>query len=108
MYMPPGKCPVCYVGEIGPYYDFNRGAPNLGPRVTILSNEGKVLSRITRDPSAGTGAGQFISPHGLAVDSRGDLYIGEVGHTAWPSLFPDKPKPVRLRSLQKYERVPSP
>ena len=20
MYMPPGKCPVCYVGEIGPYY----------------------------------------------------------------------------------------
>ncbi len=21
MYMPPGKCPVCYVGEIGPYYD---------------------------------------------------------------------------------------
>jgi len=108
MYMPPGKCPVCYVGEIGPYYDFNRGAPNLGPRVTILSNEGKVLSRVTREPSAGTGAGQFISPHGLAVDSRGDLYIGEVGHTAWPSLFPDKPKPIRLRSLQKYERVPSP
>ena len=23
MYMPPGKCPICYVGEIGPYYEFN-------------------------------------------------------------------------------------
>ena len=57
MYMPPGKCPICYVGEIGPYYEFNRGAPNLGPRVTILSNEGKMLSRITREPAAGTRAG---------------------------------------------------
>jgi DNA-binding beta-propeller fold protein YncE len=105
MYMPPGKCPICYVGEIGPYWEFNRGAPNLGPRVTILSNEGKVLSRVTREPCAGTGAGQFISPHGLAVDSRGDLYVGEVCYTAWHSLFPKEPKPARIRSLQKYERV---
>jgi DNA-binding beta-propeller fold protein YncE len=105
MYMPPGKCPVCYIGEIGPYYPFNRGAPNLGPRVTILSNEGKVIARITREPSGGTGPGQFISPHGLAVDSRGDLYVGEVCYTAWSSLFPDTPKPRRIRNLQKYERV---
>jgi len=105
IYMPPGKCPICYVGEIGPYYEFNLGTPNLGPRITILSNQGKVLSRVAREPCAGMGPGQFISPHGLAVDSRGDLYIGEVSHTAWSSVFPDRPKPVRLRSLQKYERV---
>ena len=105
MYMPPGKCPICYVGEIGPYYEFNRSAPNLGPRVTILSNEGKVLSRVTREPNGGLGAGQFISPHGLAVDSRGDLYVGEVCYTAWSSLYPDQPKPARIRNLQKYEKV---
>jgi DNA-binding beta-propeller fold protein YncE len=105
MYMPPGKCPICYLGEIGPYYEFNRGAPNLGPRVSVLSNDGKVLARIAREPSAGTGAGQYISPHGLAVDSRGDLYVGEVCYTAWHSLFPDTPKPRRIRSLSKYERV---
>ena len=78
MYMPPGKCPVCYVGEIGPYYEFNRGAPNLGPRITILSNEGKVLARIGTRTGGRHRPGQFISPHGLAVDSRGDLYVGEV------------------------------
>ena len=105
MYMPPGKCPICYIGEIGPYYEFNRGAPNLGPRVTIVSNEGKVLARITREPCAGTGPGQYISPHGLAVDSRGDLYVGEVCYTAWSSVYPDKPRPKRIRNLQKYERV---
>jgi hypothetical protein len=105
MYMPPGKCPVCYVGEIGPYYEFNRGAPNLGPRVSILSNQGKLLSRITTVPAHGQGPGQFISPHGLAVDSRGDLYVGEVAYTAWPSLFPDQPAPTRIRQLQKFEKV---
>jgi DNA-binding beta-propeller fold protein YncE len=105
MYMPPGKCPVCYVGEIGPYYEFNRGAPNLGPRLSILSNEGKLIARITTTPAAGTGPGQFISPHGIAVDSCGDLYVGEVSYTAWESNFPDKPKPRRIRSLKKFERV---
>ncbi len=105
MYMPPGKCPICYVGEIGPNYEFNRGAPNLGPRLSILSNEGRLIARITKTPAAGTGPGQFISPHGIAVDSHGDLYVGEVSYTAWASNFPDQPKPRRIRALQKFERV---
>lgn len=107
MFMPQGKCPICYVGEIGPYYEFNRGAPNLGPRLSILSNEGKLLVRISTVPAAGTGPGQFLSPHGIAVDSRGDVYIGEVSYTAWPNLFPNRPLPRTLRSLQKFEKVPA-
>jgi hypothetical protein len=105
MYMPPGRCPVCYVGEIGPYYGFSRGAPNLGPRLTILSNEGRVLARVGTEPAAGTGPGQFLSPHGIAVDSRGDVYVGKVSYTAWPNLFPDRPSPPRLRSLRKLEKI---
>jgi DNA-binding beta-propeller fold protein YncE len=105
MFMPPGKCPVCYVGEIGPYLKFNRGTPNLGPRVSILSNEGKLLSRIGVEPAAGQGPGQFLSPHALAVDSQGDLYVAEVSLTAWPSLFPDEPVPTPIRSLQKFSLV---
>ncbi len=107
MYMPPGKCPICYVGEIGRHYEFNRDTPNLGPRVSILSNDGKPIARITTMPAAGLGPGQFISPHGLAVDSRGDLYVGEVAYTAWPSNFPGQPMPRRIRALQKFERVPA-
>jgi DNA-binding beta-propeller fold protein YncE len=105
MFMPAGKCPVCYVGEIGPYYDFNRGAPNLGPRISVLSNEGELLSRIEGTPNQGTGPGQFTSPHGLAVDSKGDLYVAEVAYTAWPKLFPDVIQPNRLRILQKFEKI---
>jgi DNA-binding beta-propeller fold protein YncE len=106
MYMPPGKCPICYVGEIGPYYEFNRGAPNLGPRLSILGNDGKLLARISTVPAAGTGPSQFISPHGIAVDSHGDIYVGEVSYTAWPNLFPDQPVPRALCSLQKFEKLP--
>ncbi len=107
LYMPPGKCPICYVGEIGPYLEFNRGAPNLGPRITILDNTGKLLARLGTEPAAGTGPGQFLSPHGIAVDSRGDLYVGEVAVTAWPSLFPDRPIPKPVRSLQKFAKLPA-
>jgi NHL repeat len=107
MFMPYGKCPICYVGEIGTYYEFNRGAPNLGPRLSILSNDGELLARIGTEPAAGTGPGQFLSPHGIAVDSRGDIYVGEVSYTAWPNLFPDKPAPRTIRSLQKFAKVPA-
>src|SRR5258706_753670 len=105
MYMPPGRFPICHATAIGPYYEFSRGAPNLGPRISILSNDGKLLARITTRPAAGTGPGQFISPHGIAADSPGDLYVGEVSYTAWKSNFPDREQPPRLRNLQKYEKI---
>lgn len=107
LFMPSGRCPICYVGEIGPYFEFNRGAPNLGPRVSVVDNQGTVLARLGKGNSAGNEPGKFLSPHSIAVDSRGDLYVGEVAATGWPSLFPGKPLPKRLRSLQKFIRVPA-
>ena len=105
LYMPPGKGQLCYIGEIGPYYAFNRGAPNMGPRLSIYTHRGELLARLGTTPAAGTEPGQFLSPHGLAADSRGDLYVGEVAVTAWPSLFPGKPMPKPMRSIQKLAKV---
>ena len=105
LYIPPGRRQLCYIGEIGPYYEFNRGTPNLGPRISIYTHEGTMVTRLGTTPAAGTGPGQFLSPHGLAVDSRGDIYVGEVAVTAWPSLFPERPMPKPIRSLQKLVRI---
>jgi DNA-binding beta-propeller fold protein YncE len=108
MFMTGGSCPLCYIGEIGPYLGSNRGFPNLGPRVSVLSNTGKILARVGREENAhGQDPGQFMSPHGITVDSHGDLYVGEVSVASWPSLFPGKPMPPKLRSLQKLTKLPA-
>jgi len=104
-----GRCPLCYVGEIGPYMSVNRQYPNIGPRVSILDGKGNVLARLGRTHDAtGQEPGQFMSPHGIAVDSHGDIYVGEVAASSWPSAFPGKPRPDNLKSLQKLEKLPHP
>ena len=55
--------------------------------------------------AAGLAAGQFVAPHGIAVDSRGDIYVGEVSYTAWSAVFPEVPKPDRIRTLQKLVKI---
>jgi hypothetical protein len=76
--------------------------------------EGKVLltlgiagKRISRLGGLGPGLGptEFLAPHGLTVDSRGDLYVGEVSWTNWPQTFKDQPRPDNLRSLHKFRKV---
>jgi len=105
IFMPPGKCPICYIGECGPVMAVNREVPNLGPRISIVDNDGQLLARIGDISGAGYEPGQFISPHGIAVDSRGDVYVAEVSATAWPQLRPSEPVPNPLPSLRKMLRV---
>jgi DNA-binding beta-propeller fold protein YncE len=112
LHRPCALCMVCgarqrpfvYVGELGPSLSVNRKVPNLGPRITVMSTDGKQIARFA-DNDAGTGPNQFVAPHGIAVDSRGDVYVGEVSYTAWPQSFPDTPIPEGLRSLRKLVKV---
>ena len=46
-----------------------------------------------------------MAPHGLALDSKGDIYVGEVSYTNWKTSFPGMPMPSHIRSLQKLEKV---
>ena len=55
LYMDYTRHPVAYIGELGPVQPVNRNSPNLGPRVSIVDNNGKLLSRIG-EPHAGQGA----------------------------------------------------
>ena len=82
----------------------SRKVPNLGPRVTIVGNTGKRISRLG-GLGPGLGPTEFLAPHGLAVDSHGDLYVGEVSWTNWPQTFKDQPRPDNLRSLHKFRKV---
>lgn len=105
IYIPPGRCPFCYIGECGPVLSINRRATNLGPRLSIVSKEGKVLARLG-DRTPENFPGPFTSPHGIAVDSHGDIYVGEVSRTGWGNLFPGEPPPSPRPTLQKLIKIP--
>jgi DNA-binding beta-propeller fold protein YncE len=105
--MGPAPDDLCYVAEGGPTLSLNRDVPNLGCRVSILTKQGVTIARLG-DPTAGTGPGQFTAPHGIAVDSRGDIYVAEVALTAWKSQTPDLSPPSDLRTFQKLVRTVHP
>jgi DNA-binding beta-propeller fold protein YncE len=104
LYLESGPQPRFYIGEIGGGLNVNFEVPNIGPRVSIYSAKGELLARLGRGP-AGLEPGQFGSPHGLAVDSHGDIYVGEVSFTNWRNRYRDQPPPPGLRSLQKLVKV---
>ena len=54
----------------------------VGHRLNAFNKAGERLARIG-DPMLGDGPTQFIAPHGFGVDSKGNLYVGEVSHTVY-------------------------
>ncbi len=105
LFMPSTRCPVCYVGELGPVLGVNANFPNLGPRISVMDNNGRVLARVNGSLEEDNAPDRFIAPHGLAVDSFGDVYVGEVSATAWPQIYPEKPAPQPLSTLRKMTRI---
>jgi DNA-binding beta-propeller fold protein YncE len=99
---------IAYVGEFyagipdNPQGWGNWTGKRLGPRVTVLDLDGNVLARVGEEPK-GLAPGQFIAPHGIAIDSRGDIYVAEVSYATY-GVRQDPPREVR--SLQKLVRRP--
>ena len=90
---------LVYVGEYFGGIGTNKIGRRIGPRITILDREGSVLARLGDQPYGGE-VGRFYAPHGIGVDSRGDIYVAEVSKSeAYGGLIP--PSSGELRSLQK-------
>lgn len=100
MYLTRDAKPLLYVGELGAPLNY-KDAPGLGHRVTILDMNGESVCRFG-DPYEGEGPGQFIAPHGVTVDSLGDIYVAEVSYT-FRGMHEDPPR--EPRSFQKFRRL---
>lgn len=105
LFVTRGRDPIGVIGELGPesVATLTAGVPNLGPRVSIVSAKGETLAHLGTQP-IGEGLGQFIAPHGIAMDSRGDIYVAEVSNIYWSVLYGKKPD-HELRTLQKLVKV---
>jgi hypothetical protein len=98
-----GHDPLCYIGEGGPAGEINKDWPNIGARVSIHTLKGKVLARLGK-PHGGMLPGQFTSPHGIAVDSRGNIFVGELTGRSW-SRFSKDPVPKQPRVIHRLAKV---
>jgi hypothetical protein len=105
LYCCGGKTPEFAIGELGPSMPVNRQHPNIGPRISFVDEKGRLLARLGGENGPGLESGKFVAPHGLAIDSRGDIYCGEVSYTEFPRLFPEQKIAWRMRSLQKLEKI---
>lgn len=91
----------CYIGELGSGMPVNSTHPNLGPRISIYSIQGDLLTRLGDINGPGEAPNQFIAPHGVAVDSHGDIYVGEV---SWTTTGQHLDPPREVLSLRKLIR----
>ena len=92
---------LVYIGQLLSQYPFNADYPNIGACISIHDLTGKRLARLG-DSRSGEAPGQFIAPHGLAVDSGGSIYIGEVSWTVYGRLL-DPPR--RVKSFRKLAKI---
>ena len=90
-----------YVGEMGPP-PVQEGVKNLGNCVSILNSEGELIERLG-DELPGSNDNQFVAPHGIAVDSKGSIYVAEVAWTFWFSRQ-ENPPIGEIPSLRKWQR----
>ena len=89
------------VGELPTGLAVNQNYPNIGARVSIFDLKGQRLARLG-DIRAGEEPHQFLAPHGLSADSRGDIYVAEV---AWTSRGKNLSPPRELPSFRKLVKI---
>src|SRR5262249_31654581 len=68
-------------------------------RVSVYDPDGRVLARWGGADACAPGS--FAAPHGVAVDSRGDLYVGEV---TWTFAVSRGRAPEGCHAFQKFAR----
>ena len=87
------------VAEIGGIFMYGREARLDKPaaRMTVRAADGSILAEWCEQDPYGTG--RFFSPHSVAVDSHGDIYVGQVTYS-----YTKRQAPPGSKVLRKYVR----
>ena len=101
--MDMGANGLVYCGELANQYKHIKALTNVGPRVTVLNKDGKVMARLNND-KASHPSYQFIIPHGIANDSKGNIYVADT-QSWWAEQHPDIPPAPGPGTLKKLIRL---
>ena len=99
-----------YVAEMPPH-TFIWDSPNTGHAISVFDKNGVLLTR-SGEPRLGDFPGQFTAPHGIAVDSCGDVYICEMpmsilGQEVVNTILHHSGHTGPLRTIVKLRRNPT-
>jgi len=86
---------------------FVHGFPDhdLPGRMTVFHPDGRIAARWGADSENRSAPGNFIAPHGLAIDSKGSLYVAEVS-CSFGGHFKRIPMEQCVgHQIQKFRRV---
>ncbi|HIE28556.1 TPA: hypothetical protein EYP66_14845 [Candidatus Poribacteria bacterium] len=92
---------LVYIGQLPTHLAVNADYPNLGACVSIHDMTSHRLAKLG-DVRLGEKPGQFTAPHGLAVDSHGDIYVGEV---SWSAYGRNLEPPRTARCFRKLVKI---
>ena len=88
-----------YVAELGGIFIFGKKAALDQPpaRMTVRDPNGNIQADWSEEDPYGKG--RFFAPHSAALDSHGDLYVGEVTFS-----YSNRRAPADAKVLRKYMR----
>ena len=92
---------IAIIGQLPTAMTVNSMFPNVGACVSFHELSGKRIATIGA-PTKGDDENlpdQFFAPHGIAMDSHGDIYVGEVAYADHGSKQDPPAKPRCLRKL---------
>jgi DNA-binding beta-propeller fold protein YncE len=90
---------LAIIGQIPTHLVVNSLFPNVGACVSIHDLCGKRLATIGAPTPGEDLPDQFRAPHAIAMDSHGDIYVGEVAYTGYGVKQNPPTKPRCLRKL---------
>jgi DNA-binding beta-propeller fold protein YncE len=93
-----------YIGELAPFRPFDALRVDQGPRISVLARNGQVAARLG-GCRPGLSPAEFFAPHGIAIDSLGNIFLGEVTAATWGHYFPDQAPPDKIKTFRKLARV---
>lgn len=103
MCLPAAGLGHLYIGQLAPFRPAEQLGPHQGPAISVMTRSGEAAARLGGGPP-GLAANQFVAPHGIAVDSAGNIFVGEVTRAAWDYYFPGTECPGDARTFRKLSK----
>ncbi|MGA8706445.1 MAG: peptidyl-alpha-hydroxyglycine alpha-amidating lyase family protein [Steroidobacteraceae bacterium] len=93
-----------YIGELAVFCPLELLPVDEGPRLSVIARDGHIEARLGgRGP--GLSPTELFAPHGIAVDSLGNIFLGEVIAATWGHYFPGRSLPAKIKAFRKLTRV---